>query len=77
MGRNKKSAICWDVINDLNIAEAVDLFVEYNFETLIEWREGSGRGETDYTIYMFDGGYLLGIQEPDSERYYTIKNIKF
>jgi hypothetical protein len=65
----------WDVIKELEYSEAMELFNEHDFETVITWREGTYRGTTDYTISMYDGGYLLTIEEIETERYYIIKNI--
>jgi hypothetical protein len=65
----------WDVIKELDYSEATELFNEHDFETVITWREGAYKGTTDYTISMYDGGYLLTIEEIETERYYIIKNI--
>ena len=66
----------WDIIKELESSEATSLFNEHDFETVLTWREGAYRGTTDYTISMYEGGYLLTIQEADDkENYYLIKNI--
>ena len=66
------TTIKWTTVNEIDYSDVIQLFNEYDFETIHEWREGEFRGETEYQICSYTNGNILIVRES----HYKIKDIK-
>jgi hypothetical protein len=70
--------IRWEVIEEIDYFDALQIFNMFDVETVHIWKEGKHRGETEFEICSCPLGFILIIRESfnDRELFFSVKNIE-